>query len=79
VSIHKKITNDIVGGMSNSTIMQASHLANLDLSNTPLNFLDEALEATIYPNLSKITLILLGQFCDAGFDVLLTKENVILI
>ena len=55
--------------------IHAIHSTALDLSYFPIDFTEDTIKVTIYPNLTKITLILIGKYGDANFDVLLTKES----
>ena len=57
--------------------MHAIHSASINLNHIHPNLPPGATSATILPSLTQ-PLLSLGQFCDTGFDVILTNKNVYL-
>ena len=75
---NKKLTqNSIIVSTPNGSTMTASHSADINLNHLISDLPPQATKATILPSL-KQPLLSLGQFCDAGSNVLLTKQHVYL-
>ena len=73
------ITSDGVRvSIPNVQSMQASHTADLDVDHFPITLPPTAKLASVFPQLRHKALISLGQFCDAGYDVRLTRTAVYL-
>jgi len=59
--------------------MQATHTADLDLDHLPIILPQSAKAASVFPQLKHQALISLGQFCDSGYNCLLTEAAVYLL
>ena len=59
--------------------MQATHTADINLDHIPVTLHQSAKSASVFPQLTHKALISLGQFCDAGYECLLTDAAVYLI
>ena len=71
-------SNGVRVSIPNGQSMQASHTADIDVDHLPISLPPAAKLASVFPHLRHKALISLGQFCDAGYDVRLTREAVYL-